>query len=207
MDSFLFMTSEPWLVNKPTQYFGELPRLKSKNTAETLRSKDTLWPPFWIFATRETPPYHDKSTRYHQHTTQNGNKNLPNMPKYQCPFPECTYETEDVEDALAAVLISVHSNGTHMPAPTNSNAATQHTNAAKIEKVRRPKISAAGSSEECSYFLTRWQEYVDATKVSGKDKVIQLLERCDENLRKDITRNAGGSLANKTVDYCTYWKL
>ena len=30
--------------------------------------------------------------------------------------------------------------------------------------------------------------------------MIQLLE-CDENLRKDITRNAGGSLANKTVDY------
>ena len=123
------------------------------------------------------------------------------MPKYQCPFPECTYETEDVEDALAAVLISVHSNGTHMPAPTNSNAATQHTNAAKIEKVRRPTISAAGSSEEWSYFLTRWQEYVDATKVTGKDQVIQLLECCDENLRKDIARNAGGSLANQTVDY------
>ena len=30
--------------------------------------------------------------------------------------------------------------------------------------------------------------------------MIQLLECCDENLRKDITRNAGGSLANKTVD-------
>ena len=109
------------------------------------------------------------------------------MPKYKCPFPECTYETENVEDALAAVLISVLSNGTHMSAPTNSTAATQHTNAAKIEKVSRPKISAAGSSEEWSYFLTRWHEYIDATKVSGKDKVIQLLECCDENLRKDIT--------------------
>ena len=30
--------------------------------------------------------------------------------------------------------------------------------------------------------------------------MIQLLECCDENLRKDITRNAGGSLANKTMD-------
>ena len=30
--------------------------------------------------------------------------------------------------------------------------------------------------------------------------MLQLLECCDENLRKDITRNAGGSLANKTVD-------
>ena len=116
------------------------------------------------------------------------------MPKYKCPFPECTYETADVEDALAAVLISVHSNGTHVAAPTNS----PHTNAAKIERVKRPTISAAGSSEEWTYFLTRWQEYVDATQITGKDKVLQLLECCDDNLRKDITRNAGGSLANKT---------
>lgn len=118
------------------------------------------------------------------------------MPKYKCLFLECTYETADVEDALAAVLISVHSNGTHVAAPTHS----QHTNAAKIERVKRPMISAAGSSEEWTYFLTRWQEYVDATQITGKDKVLQLLECCDDNLRKDITQNAGGSLANKTVE-------
>ena len=118
------------------------------------------------------------------------------MPKYKCPFPECTYETEDVEDALAAVLISVHSSGTHTSATTNS----QHTNAAKIEKVKRSTISATGSSEEWRYFLTRWQEYVDATQVSGKDKVLQLLECCDEKLRKDFTRNASRSMANRTVD-------
>ena len=118
------------------------------------------------------------------------------MPKYQCPFPDCTYETTDLEDALAAVLISVHSNGTHVAPPTHP----QQTHAAKIERVKRPTISAAGSSEEWTYFLTRWQEYVDATKITGKEKVLQLLECCDDNLRKDITRNAGGSLANKTVE-------
>ena len=35
------------------------------------------------------------------------------MPQHNYPFPECTYETDNVEDALAAVLISVHSAGTH----------------------------------------------------------------------------------------------
>ena len=35
---------------------------------------------------------------------------------------------------------------------------------------------------------------------SQEKTVLQLLEYCDENLRKDITRNAGGSLANRTVD-------
>ena len=84
----------------------------------------------------------------------------------------------------------------HVAAPTNS----PHTNAAKIERVKRPTISGAGSSEEWTYFLTRWQEYVDATQITGKDKVLQLLECHDDNLRKDITRNAGGPLANKTVE-------
>ena len=119
------------------------------------------------------------------------------MPKYRCPFPECSYDTDDVEDALAAVLLSVHSKGVHT---STENSGTQHTIAAKIEKVRRPTISAAGTSEDWTYFQTRWKEYVDATKISGKDKVIQLLECCDENLRKDITRDAGGSLADKTVE-------
>ena len=80
-------------------------------------------------------------------------------------------------------------------------AATTNTNPnTKLERVRRPTISAAGSSEDWSYFLTRWGDYVAATNVAGKEKVIQLLECCDEQLRKDLTRNAGGSLTDKTAD-------
>ena len=37
-----------------------------------------------------------------------------------------------------------------------------------------------------------------ATNVTGKDKVIQLLECYDEQLRKDLTWNAGGALTDKT---------
>lgn len=47
------------------------------------------------------------------------------MPKYQCPFPSCTYETEDVKDELAAVLLSVHSTGTHIAPPATSTLTTQ----------------------------------------------------------------------------------
>ena len=116
------------------------------------------------------------------------------MPKYQCPFPECTYETEDVKDELAAMLLLVHSTGTHTASPASAAPA-----ATKVEKVWRPTVSAAGSSEEWSFFLTRWQDYVEATKVTSKDRVVQLLECCDEQLCKDLTRNTGGSLTNKTV--------
>ena len=37
------------------------------------------------------------------------------------------------------------------------------------------------------------------TDVTGKDKVIQLLEYCSEQLHKDLTQNAGGSLTDKTA--------
>ena len=104
-------------------------------------------------------------------TTKN-TKDLPGthktiMPKYQCPFPECTYETENVKDELAAVLLSVHSTGIH-----TASLASAAPAAAKVVKVRRPTVSAVGSSEEWSYFLTRWQDYVEATKVTGKDRVV-----------------------------------
>ena len=118
------------------------------------------------------------------------------MPKYRCPYLECKYETEDVKDELAAVLLTVHSTGTHMK--TTSQPATQPT--ARVKKVWRPTISSAGSSEEWSYFLTCWKDYAEVTKLKGKDSVIQLLECCEEQLRKDLTRNAGSSLTNKSMD-------
>ena len=43
-----------------------------------------------------------------------------------------------------------------------------------------------------------WGDYKDATKITGKDLIIQLLECCEEDLRKDLTRSAGGSLTNKS---------
>ena len=61
-------------------------------------------------------------------------------------------------------------------------------------------ISAGGTSEEWTYFTSRWTDYKTATKVSGQDVVIQLLECCEESLRKDLTRNNGGSLTGKTEE-------
>ena len=86
--------------------------------------------------------------------------------------------------------------GTHTAAApsTSGNAA------AKVEKVCHPTVPTAGSSEDWSYFLTQWQDYVDATKITGKDEVLQLLECCDKQLRKDLTQNTGGSLTTKPIE-------
>ena len=45
--------------------------------------------------------------------------------------------------------------------------------------------------------MTRWKDYASATKLQGQEKVIQLLECCDDDLRRDLTRLNGGSLTDK----------
>ena len=101
------------------------------------------------------------------------------MPAVQCPIPGCEYKTDYLDAAIVSGLLTTHSL-TH---------STGHATA-KVEKVKRPSIKAAGSSEEWNYF----QDYVTTTKLEGWDLVIQLLECCDEPLRKDLTCSAGSSL-------------
>ena len=105
------------------------------------------------------------------------------MPVIDCPITDCEYATPDVDPIVAAALITTHA--------TIHNATASPAAIAKVEKVKRPTISSAGTSED-------WTDYVEATKGSGKDKVIQLLECCDEHLRKYLTRTAGGTLTNKS---------
>ena len=161
----------------------------AKTTQRTAISNDVpRQPPLFSCCFRATTkPNYEERLPWEKHT----------MPKHRCLYPEWEYETEDVKDKLVAVLLTVHSNGTHVQ--MTSQPATQATTA-KIEKVRRATISSAGSSNEWSYFLTRWKDYAEATKLKGNDMVIQLLECCEEQLRKDLTKNAGGLLTNKSVD-------
>ena len=67
-----------------------------------------------------------------------------------------------------------------------------------MEKVKRPTISLSGTSEDWSYFLSRWEDYKAATKLQSAECITQLLECCEEQLRRDLTRSAGGKLSDKT---------
>lgn len=115
---------------------------------------------------------------------------------HECPFPGCTYTTKDVTDELAAVVLKIHAEGYHIKLQQKPT---------KVENVRRPTVVAAGTSEDWSYFITRWNDYKIATNLSGVDIVMQLLECCEDSLRKDVTREAGGSLTAKTEDEVLQW--
>ena len=113
------------------------------------------------------------------------------MPSIQCPIAGCTYATEDVDATLAASLLNLHCTDHATRAAPNTTTTPQ------VEKVRRPTISPTGTSEDWSYFQSRWSEYKAASKIQGNNIVIQFLECCDEQLRKELTRNAGGSLSGQ----------
>ncbi|GFO38000.1 RNA helicase [Plakobranchus ocellatus] len=98
------------------------------------------------------------------------------MATIKCPAPGCDAEwpLATPTDVLTRLLdihsATAHAASTHVHAPT----------AAKAEKVRRPTITASGTSEEWAYFLRRWADYKQATRLAGSDIVFQLLECCDE---------------------------
>ena len=68
----------------------------------------------------------------------------------------------------------------------------KQTEKSKVEAVKRPTISTAGTSQDWLYFQSRWSDYVKATNVKGGDQAIQLLECCDQDLRRGLQRNNGG---------------
>ena len=108
--------------------------------------------------------------------------------------PECTYETAtgaSVDQALK--LLEMHERARHTPAQTHTTAAR-----AAVEKFRRPTISIGRTSEDWLYFETRWSEFTQATKLPDTDRVLQLLECCDDELRRDLTRAAGGTLTTQS---------
>lgn len=105
-----------------------------------------------------------------------------------CPAPDCTtsWPVTTPTEVLTR-LIDLHSSTAH---PTGNRTAIGGATA-KPEKVRRPVVSAAGTSEEWAYFEQRWADYKRATRLTGNDIVFQLLECCEETLRKDLTRTFG----------------
>ena len=107
----------------------------------------------------------------------------------ECPIDDCDYTATHAEAAVVAALLGVHAT-VHVAVPRALGAN------AKMEKLKRPTVALAGTGEACSYFITRWGEYKTGTKLVGHDVVAQLLECCDEELRKDLTRAAGKSLIN-----------
>ena len=101
----------------------------------------------------------------------------------RCPVAECPFLLPEGLMATPALAAA------HLQGHLLNHKVTEKP---KVEAVKRPTVSAAGTTQDWLYFLSRWEDYVRATKVKGEDQAIQLLECCDPDLRKGIQRNNGG---------------
>ena len=116
------------------------------------------------------------------------------MPSVNFPYPGCNYATPDTEAVIVAALPTTHATLHNGPTPAAPGGG------AKVKRVKRPTIVPSSTYEDWTYFLTRWNEYKQATRVTGREIVIQLLKCCEEQLRKDLTRTSVGPLTEKTED-------
>ena len=113
------------------------------------------------------------------HHPNGRNPVIKNMPRTACPIAGCDFVTADVQDSAERIaLLTIHA---------TTHSATAIT--AKPEKVSRPKVASGSSSEDWQYFIQRWTDYKNATKICGEDIKVQLMECCEESLRRDIHRS------------------
>ncbi len=93
-----------------------------------------------------------------------------------CPFPNCDFIIPPGRPPdCCSTLLKIHL--------TYHESALNHT---KAKKIKRPTMVGNCTAEDWTYFRARWQLYKNATKLSGEDINIQLLECLDESLRKKL---------------------
>ena len=106
------------------------------------------------------------------------------MPIIQCPIPDCTYVTEDVEAAIAAALLMVHNN-----MHTATMGAAQNRGKQKAPKIERPHVTKDSSEETWNAFLARWQMFKRGTNLTLVETVQHLFQCCGDELGNDILRS------------------
>ena len=104
-----------------------------------------------------------------------------------CEYSECDWkcEAENLETYLG--LYKIHVEAKHKTAQVST----------KVEKAKRPELASEVSDEDWAYFKSRWLEYKKATNLtSAEDILVQLMECCCEQLRRDHHRMFLSSAGN-----------
>ncbi len=104
------------------------------------------------------------------------------MPVYNCPVPNCTFATEDVADAVAAVFLILHNNFHKGPTP----APVQHRK--KVPQLDRPRIAGGSTEETWNTFSARWTMFKNGHELTDVEKVQHLFQCCDEELGDTIIK-------------------
>ena len=100
-----------------------------------------------------------------------------------CEFPDYTYSTPEGDLAVVVELLKMHVSAQHKQAEAEPNKST------KVEKAKRPEITLEMTDGDWAYFISRWSAYKKASGVQDEQVVVQLMECCGEQLRKEHFRS------------------
>ena len=100
----------------------------------------------------------------------------------------CEYEGCDWVSVKAKVETCIQQLQIHTTARHTQPSKPSQGGLAKPEKAKRPELAAEMSDEDWAYFTSRWADYKKATALAGDEVVLQLMECCCEQLRRDHHR-------------------
>ena len=92
----------------------------------------------------------------------------------QCSVPSCTFETEDVSEALAIALLANHGLA-HQIVPAAIAEPTQ-TPSLRGPKLERPKVHVGVSIEEWNVFVRRWEVFRTGSGIDNASAPSQLFQ-------------------------------
>ena len=92
---------------------------------------------------------------------------------FQCLIEDSASQTDDVESAVATVLLTIHNN-VHLSTPVLFNAGSHHG----APKLERPKISTDSSEKIWNNFSTRWSMFKRSTGLSNTESSKKLCYCC-----------------------------
>ena len=103
-----------------------------------------------------------------------------------CEWSDCPWVSKEATVKTCLRLLGIHVAANHSSAQTQSRSSSSST--AKPEKAKRPELASEMSDEDWAYFLSRWDDYKLSTSLKGGEIVLQLMECCCEQLRRDHHR-------------------
>ena len=104
-----------------------------------------------------------------------------------CPFPDCTFQTEDLEPTGAAISLQIHGYSHAAPATAPPPPPTA-PRAPPTPKLDRPRIDTNVTGEEWNAFSRRWDAFKSGSNITDNTATPQLFACASQRLGDIVLR-------------------
>ena len=95
-----------------------------------------------------------------------------------CPLPGCSFETDDQEPSIVAVLLQIH----------GQLHSSESRNSSRDPKMNRPRIDMGADQETWNTFLRRWENFRIGSNIRDGTASVQLLQCAGDELSEMLLK-------------------